>query len=142
MDGRWETFDHTADLGLSVEAPTPEALYALAARAVLAQVAEVAEPDAAPEEERAEVRIEGEDAADLLVEWLNRALLEAELASAVWTRVTIDRLGPRTLAARLAGPRRDRARMVFLREVKAVSHHGLELDLTPGRCRCRFVIDL
>ena len=139
MDERWSTFDHTADLGLQVEAPTPARLFARAALAVLAQVAECADAD---EDVSLETSAEGEDAADLLVNWLNRALTEAELAGAIWTRVEIDALDGRTLSARLAGPRRDRARMTFLREVKAVSHHGLELDLRPGRCRCRFVIDL
>ena len=43
----------------------------------------------------------------------------------------------RALAGLLAGPRLDPTRQVFLREVKAVSHHDLDLDLTPGRCRCR-----
>ena len=139
MDERWSTFDHTADLGIEVQAPTPSRLFACAALAVLAQVAACAD---AVEDVTREVRADGEDAADLLVNWLNGALLEAELAGAIWTRVEIDALDGRALVARLAGPRRDRRRMTFLREVKAVSHHGLELDMKPGRCRCRFVVDL
>jgi SHS2 domain-containing protein len=139
VDERWSTFDHTADLGLDVEAPTPARLFACAALAVMAQVAECPEPR---EDVVVAAEARGADAADLLVNWLNRALLEAELAGTVWTRVEIDRLDGRTLAARLAGPRRDRTRMVFLREVKAIAHHGLELELRPGRCRARFVVDL
>ncbi len=139
MPERWSTFDHTADLGLDVEAATPARLYAVAALAVLAQVAECGD---AIEDESRLVRAEGEDAAGLLVDWLNAALLEAELANAVWTRCEIVRFDGRTLEASLHGPRRDRTRMTFLREVKAVAHHGLELALTPGDCRCRIVLDL
>ena len=139
MEERWRTFDHTADLGLEEEAGTPARLFACAALAVLAQVAECERP---VEEVTRELTAEGGDAAALLVDWLNRALVAAELAAAVWTRVEIGRFDGRTLTARLWGPRRDRTRMTYLREVKAVSHHGLELELSPGRCRCRIVLDL
>ena len=47
-----------------------------------------------------------------------------------------------SLKGSLVGPRRDRERHVFLREVKAVSHHALELDPTPGTCRCRLILDI
>ncbi len=139
MDERWSTFDHTADLGLEVEAGKPARLFACAALAVMAQLAECRD---AIEDVSREARAEGEDAEELFVNWLNRVLLEAELADAVWTRVDVERMDGRSLSARLAGPRRDPARMTYLREVKAVSHHGLELELRPGRCRARFVLDL
>jgi SHS2 domain-containing protein len=140
MDEGWRLFDHTADLGLEVWAPTPERLFAVAAVAMLAQVAQC---DAAGGEEvSADIAVAGEDAADLLVEWLSRALLAAELERAVWTHAEMERLDSREAVGRLRGPRRDRARMTYLREVKAVSHHALELTLAPGTCRCRVVLDL
>ncbi|OGF18192.1 MAG: hypothetical protein A2W00_09980 [Candidatus Eisenbacteria bacterium RBG_16_71_46] len=133
------TFDHTGDLGLEVWADTPERLYARAAEAVLAQTAEVGDD---PPAERARIAIEGDDPADLLVAWLNRALLEAELRRAVWNRARVTALGPREVRGVLEGPRLDPRRHVLLREVKAVSYHDLELALEPGACRCRLVLDL
>ena len=53
-------------------------------------------------------------------------------------RVTL--IDGRRLTAEFSGPRRDPRRQTFLREIKAVSHHALELDLTPGRCRWRRAI--
>jgi SHS2 domain-containing protein len=141
MTEGFQTFDHTGDLGLEVRAATPDRLFALAAEALLAQVARPRAPGAAPEVE-AEVALAGDDDRDLFVHWLNTALLEAELRHAVWTRVEVLERTATSLRARLAGPRLDRARMETLREVKAVSHHFLELDLTPGACRCRLVLDL
>jgi SHS2 domain-containing protein len=133
------TFDHTGDLGLEVWAPGAARLYALAAEVLMALVADA--HGAAPELER-EVRITADDAADLLVHWLNTVLLESELAKAVWTLAEVRVLTPTTLEATLRGVRRDPARLTFLREVKAVSHHALELDLTEPACRCRLVLDL
>jgi SHS2 domain-containing protein len=135
----FRTFDHTGDLGLEVWADTPERLYALAAEALLAQVVE-----AAPGSSDVSVGLdlEGQDPGDLLVHWLNSALLEAELRRAVWTRAEVRSLSGRAIAGTLSGPRRDPRRQVFLREVKAVSHHFLALDLAPGRCRCRVILDI
>ena len=135
----YRTFAHTGDLGLEVWADTPERLHALAAVALLAQVIE-ARDDPRGVERR--VVLEGDDAEDLFVHWLSTALLEAELLGAVWTDAEVRALTDRRIEATLLGPRRDRGRQVYLREVKAVSRHALELDLAPGHCRCRVVLDL
>jgi len=133
------TFDHTGDIGLEVWAPGAARLYALAAEALMALVAEAGR--AAPEVER-EVRLTGDDPVDLLVHWLNTVLLESELARAVWTRAEVRVLMPTALEATLRGSRLDPARQVFLREIKAVSQHALFLDLEGTPCRCRLVLDV
>jgi SHS2 domain-containing protein len=135
----FRTFDHTGDLGLEVWAETPRRLYALAAEALLAQIAEAG---AGAPEVRVELDLEGDDPGDLLVHWLNSALLESELGQAVWTRAEVRSLSDHAISGALTGPRRDPHRQVFLREVKAVSHHFLGLDLEPGRCRCRLILDI
>jgi SHS2 domain-containing protein len=133
------TFDHTGDLGLEVWAPTPERLYGLAAEALGALLVDAR--DAAPVRER-RLALAGDDATDLLIHWLNTVLLESELAGAVWTRAEVTRLTATMLEATLRGVPRDPARQVFLREVKAVSHHGLVLALAPGAFRCRVILDI
>ncbi len=138
-DEGFRTFDHTGDLGLEVWARTPERLHGLAAEALGTLLVDArGEP---PTRQRA-LALEGDDPADLLVHWLNSVLLESELANAVWTRAEVTRLTPAALEATLRGVPRDPARQVFLREVKAVSHHGLELRLDPGACRCRLILDV
>ena len=139
MSEGFRTFDHTGDLGLEVWAESPRRLYALAAEALLAQVVEAA---SGRDEVRVDLTLEGQDPKDLLVHWLNSALLESELRQAVWTRSDVDSLTDRTLSGSLQGPRRDSRVQAFLREVKAVSHHDLALDLTPGHCRCRVILDI
>ena len=139
MDEGFRTFDHTGDLGLEVWAATPERLYAQAALGVIAQVAESREHSA---EVTVDLDLGAADPAELLVDLCNAALLESEVRAAIWTAARVSRPAPGRLAVRLEGPGRDPGRQVFLREIKAVSHHGLELDLTPGRCRCRLVLDV
>ena len=105
----------------------------------MAQIAAVPEPSSAVSRD---LRLEGSDPADLIVHWLNSVLLEAERCRAVWTVARVTLLDGNRMEARLEGPRLDPARHVLLREVKAVSHDDLELDLVPPRCRCRLVLDI
>lgn len=139
MEEGFRTFDHTGDLGLEVWAPSAERLYARAALGVLAQVAEAGDH---PHEVEVRLELAAADPRDLLVDLCNAALLEADVRRAVWTDAQVTVPEPGRLEAKLSGPRRDPRRQVFLREIKAVSHHDLELDLTPGRCRCRLVLDV
>ncbi len=135
----FRTFDHTGDLGLEVWAPEPRRLFALAAEALggLLVDARGETPSLARR-----LALEGDDHADLLVHWLNTVLLESELARVAWTRAEVERLTATALEATLRGVPRDPVRHVFLREVKAVSHHDLALSLEPGACRCRLVLDI
>ena len=139
MDEGARTFDHTGDVGLEVWAPAAGRLYGLAAEALMALVVDAR--GAAPSLTR-RLRLTGDDPADLLVHWLNTVLLESELARTVWTRVEVGRLTPTSLEATLHGSPLDPARQTFLREIKAVSHHGLLLELTGPVCRCRLVLDV
>lgn len=120
-------------------AETPERLHELAAEALIAQVTL---GDLGPIDARLDVSLDGDDPEDLFVHWLNTVLLQAELERAVWTRVTLEALARDSLTATLEGQRLDLARHERLREVKAVSHHELALDLAPGACRCRVILDI
>jgi SHS2 domain-containing protein len=135
----FRNFDHTGDLGLEVWAETPERLFGLAAEALSAQIA-VALPG--PADVHQALKLEGDEPSELLVHWLNTVLLESETRRALWTRAHVRSLGPRSIEAALEGQTLDPRRQVTLREVKAVSHHGLELDLDGRPCRCRLVLDL
>jgi SHS2 domain-containing protein len=139
MGAEWRTFDHTGDLGLEVWADTKEELFEGAAVALSAQIARA---DAGPVEIRHALELEGDDPADLLVHWLNTSLLEAEIRRAVWTEARVSALTDTTISATLGGPRRDPSRQEFLREIKAVSHHHLALELASYPCRCRLILDL
>ena len=139
MDEGHRTFDHTGDLGLEVWAESPERLHGRAAEALMAQIAE---GTAGATDVRRTLELEGDDPEDLFVHWLNTVLLEGELNRAIWIRAVVHRLTSTGLAATLEGQRLDPSRQVFLREIKAVSHHHLQLDLDSQPCRCRMVLDL
>jgi SHS2 domain-containing protein len=68
----YETFDHTADLGLRIRAADVDTLFAEAARALFATVVE--NLDAVAPVQRLEVNIPGGDREYLLFDWLKELL--------------------------------------------------------------------
>src|SRR5437870_86149 len=99
MDEGFTTFDHTGDLGLEVWAQSPERLHALAVEALFAQIVEIRGDRESPDASRVRVRLDlvADDPHDLLVHWLNRALLHGEIERAAWVCARIDALTLRTL---------------------------------------------
>src|SRR5262245_48517965 len=69
--GMYETFDHTADLGLGIRAPDLDTLFAEAAEALFSVVVE--DLATVRPEQPVDVRLEGRDREYLLFDWL-RAL--------------------------------------------------------------------
>lgn len=138
MPGRYSAFPHTGDVGLEIRADSPGELFATAGRALTEQMAR---PVPGPEMVRERLELDADGWEDLFVHWLNTLLLRSELAQAWWTGFEIEALSPVRLVAAISGPRRG-PQHERMREVKAVSFHDLKLELAPGGCMARVVIDL
>ena len=128
---RW--VEHTAELGLELEAGSDEQLFADA----LAAFAELVEGGARGEPARHRVELEGRTRADLLVAWLEELLFLADAEAFVPERVEELELGERTLRAAVAG-RAGSPRPL----VKAVTYHDLQFESEGGRRRAYVVLDV
>ena len=140
--GRWETFDHTADVGIRVTGTDLDDLFRTAAEAVFDYIV-VNRADVRPILHEA-VRIASDDTGDLLVTWLNELIFLSEtrhlLFSVFEPHVSADRL---SLFARVAGEPIDRGRHELDHEVKAVTRHGVELRALPaGVWEAEFILDI
>jgi len=157
----WQVFDHTADLGLRVEAPTREALFEEAGRALAALIVE--DPDATVrEQERLDVELSAAEPADLLFDWLHALLVAFELRHLLLVRFTVeldDRatrepgeaparaeldgpVGALRLRASAWGERVDPARHRLVREVKAITYHGLWLRPQGAGWAAEAIVDV
>jgi SHS2 domain-containing protein len=135
----YRVFDHTADLGVEVTAASPEELYAGAAMALFDQMVD---PSTVRAGTSREIAVQGEDAADLLVNFL-RDLLDAYngdgfLVKACLVR-EIDACGIR---ASLSGERFDPARHRIEQEIKAVTYHQASVERTEEGWKARVVFDV
>jgi protein archease len=138
-----ETFfreiEHTADIGIELEADTAAELFR---RAGLALFSLMVSPEGVePREEREEiVRAEGWE--DLLHDWLSRLLHCFLLDGFIAARITIDELDSTHMRARLAGEKLDYDRHNFETEIKAVTYHQLSLICENGRWQARVIFDV
>lgn len=131
------TFEHTADIGLAVEAETLDAAFSEAALALVEVITGGALP---PAKQQRAFTVEAESPEQLLVRFLSRLLVEFDgdgfLPGAA--EVTLAR---GRLAATLHGAVWDAKRDGYGVEVKAISYHDLRVVPVPP-ARLRVILDL
>lgn len=135
----YETFEHTADLGLRVRAPELEQLFVEAARGLLNVL--VANPaDVRPVQER-RVIVEGSAADYLLFDWLTELLYLFDTEQLLLSEfdVTLDSDG---LKAVCRGEPIDRGRHDMDHEVKAITYHGLTVQQTDQGWLAELIVDI
>jgi SHS2 domain-containing protein len=135
----YRLFDHTADLGIEVLGGTIEELYAGAALALFDLLTDT---EAVRVTQVRTIAIEGDDPADLLVNFLRELL-------SVWTgegflgrECTIREVTPRRLTALLGGEPFDPARHRIKKEIKAVTYHQPSVRRTAETWVGRVVFDV
>ena len=135
-------FDHTADIGLELSAPTLSALFeeaALALGAVLSRSGRV-EP-----RRRVSVSLTAPSIEQLLVDWLAELLgrFDVELWVTGAVEVTVDRGdGCCSLQALVAGEPLDRCRHPDALPVKGITYHRLNVQQTGDGWRATVVLDV
>ena len=130
----YRLIDHTADLGLQVEAATLPGLFTEAAYALLA----VMGARASGTGEVHELALEGLDPEDLLVRWLQEILFLAVDRGLRVERIIIDELTKVSLKARVEGRA---CGGELLTEIKAVTYHDLAIERRGERYRATFICD-
>jgi SHS2 domain-containing protein len=126
--------EHTAELGLEIEAASLEGLLEEAARAF----AELVAPDSTGTPVRYSVELGPVDEQTLLADWLNELLFLAETRGFVPRALESCKRTPDRLVAELSGFE-DAPRPL----VKAVTYNELELEQSPaGVWRGRVILDV
>lgn len=135
----YEVFEHTADLGIRVSAPTLDLLLADAARAVTAVIA----GDAAQVEPRQEdlFHVSGTDPVWLLADWVAAVLAAFEIRRMLYRDFVVT-IVPTGLEARARGEVYDPGRHTLAHEVKAVTQHLLDVRHTARGWQATFVVDI
>ena len=143
MAGHCETFDHTADVGLSAWGDSPAELLAALAGGLADVICDRSQVRTAAVRT---LRVEAQDIEALAVDFLSELLyifavdrfLPAEAS------VTVQDPGENGIAltAELAGETYDPSRHEIKTEVKAVTYHQLKVAPESGRWVGRVILDL
>lgn len=143
MAGHCETFDHTADVGLSAWADNPAELLAALAGGLADVICDRSR--VRPAEVRT-IHVEAPDMEFLAVDFLSRLLyiFDAEHFMQAQATLTVQDRGENgiSLTAELAGETYDPSRHEIRTEVKAVTYHQLKVAREGGRWVGRVILDL
>jgi protein archease len=135
----FETFDHTADLGLRIRAATLDELFAEAGRALFATLVE--DPGSVRPQQRVEIELEGADREYLLFDWLKALLYHFDAEHWLFSRFDV-RMSATGLRAEAWGEKLDWDRHVLSHEVKAITYHGLKVEPASGGWQAEVIVDI
>ncbi|SEM09045.1 SHS2 domain-containing protein [Syntrophus gentianae] len=139
MSASWQLLDHTADLGMDVEASSLEELFACAGKAIFELMAEL---DAVEIRVSRDLVVEGTDLADLWVNFLREALYLWSGEGQLMKEVKIRQISDTALEATLSGEAYDSHRHVLNMEIKAATYHQAEVVRTPKGWKGRVIFDV
>jgi SHS2 domain-containing protein len=131
--------EHTADLGIEVEA---DSLGELFRRAGLALFSLMVSLDGVEVREEREETVQAEGWEDLLHDWLSRLLSRFLQDGFIVAAITVVDIDSTHVHARLAGEKLDYERHNFETEIKAVTYHQLSVTCEDGRWRARVIFDV
>jgi len=137
---RFRVLDHTADVGIQAFG---ESLCEAFENAALGMFNIITDPSRVSAQKDFEVTVEGTDLKDLLHEWLAQLLILSQVQNMLFSSFKVDLrdIGGRvSLTGRVMGEQADPARHVYKTEIKAVTHHMLEVRKDPPMVKVLFDI--
>jgi SHS2 domain-containing protein len=135
----FETFEHTADIGLLARGRTLAEVFANAADG-LADL--TVDREGLSDTIQMQVNVSATDPEGLLVAWLNELLYLLDTQRFVPRRTEITSLDGGSLTAQLSGDTIDPARHAVRRMIKAATYHGLSVRQVDGGWEARVILDL
>jgi len=135
----YETFEHTADLGLRVRAPDLDRLFAEAAQALFAAI--VDDLETVRPTQKIDVSLHGDDLGYLLFDWLNELLYRFDTEHLLFGKFDV-RMENQNLHGSAWGEPLDPARHSLAHEVKAITYHGLKVEKEKDGWLAEVIVDI
>jgi SHS2 domain-containing protein len=135
----YDTFEHTADLGLRVTAADLPTLFAEAGTGLASMI--VANLDVVRLVEQQTIDLQGTERDYLVFDWLSELLYLYETQHLVLRAFEVQ-LTDSGLSAVARGEKLDPDRHVLDHEVKAITYHQLKLEQTNGGWLLEVIVDI
>lgn len=134
-----ELIDHTADIGVRVQAPSPAEAFCAVAEAMFDFMVE---RDAVAPAETWQMRVEAEGWEDLVVTWLEELLYGFESQGLIPRTCHVQELDSSHVLAELAGEHLDPHRHETKLQIKAVTYHQLRAEETGEGFVIQVIFDI
>jgi SHS2 domain-containing protein len=135
----YETFDHTADVGLRIRADTLDRLFADAAKGLFSLL--VANLDDVQPVEETTYALGPDDYDLLLFDWLAELLYTFETRKLLLSQFDVH-AGTDGLRATARGEPIDPTRHVMAHEIKAITYHELKVERTDDCWLAEVIVDI
>jgi len=136
---KYESIDHTADLGIKIRGTSLEQLFENAAYAMFDIMAELDKVNA---KQFLEIEIQGEGMEELLIDWLRNLLYKFNGEEYLLKDFVVKEISEKNLRAKVGGEKLDLSRHSLKREIKAVTYHELEVKRTPEGWEAQVIFDI
>ena len=138
----FETFEHTADIGVRGTADTKEKAFSETAKAMLSVMVDSAKVE---EKGRFDIQVKADSLENLLIEFLNEILFIMDFKEAVMKTVKVkeikERAGEFYLTATGFGEKK-KEEHEFMTEVKAATYSQLEVREENGKWIAQCIVDV
>ena len=135
----YRVFEHTADIGIEVDAPDKHGLFVRSAMAMFDMLVGL---DSITGLETRHVSVTGDDPAELLVAWLNELLYVYSVEKMVFSGFSEIALGDNTFSAVALGEPFDPVKHSADLEIKAATYHDLSIRCDEGAWKARIIFDI
>jgi SHS2 domain-containing protein len=135
----YDFINHTADLGIVVRGPHAEGLFTNAARAMTELMVE---GDLGEKRSIREIFLDAEDYPDLMVRWLGEVLYLFDGEKLITDTIAFKALSATRLEALLSMAAFRPERHRILREIKAVTYHGISVERKDDLWEARVIFDI
>ena len=135
----YETFAHTADLGLRVRADSREALFAEAARGLFSML--VLNLDEVQPKQECRIELAADDVEYQLFDWLTEVLYRFDCERLLLSAFDVQFTDGALLGV-CRGEPLDPARHDMDHEVKAITYHDLTINESDGQWHAEVIVDI
>jgi SHS2 domain-containing protein len=135
----YETFEHTADLGLRARAADLDTLFAETALALFTAIVE--DPYGIEEKVRIDMELAEDDREFLLFDWLKTLLYQMETEQLLFRRFEVHVRDDGLLGSAWGEPF-DPDRHHYAHEVKAITYHGLRVEKVGDLWEAEVIVDI
>ena len=135
----YKLLDHTADLGIRIQAESLEVLWKHSARVLMHLLLKGKSSEKATP---LRITLSGSDLEDLLVRWLGEILYLFEGKGLVTKETKIDFLSEFALKATVYTIPFDKEKFDIIREIKAVTYHQTKIIRTGKTWEAQVIFDL
>ena len=135
----YELIDHTADIGIRVNEPSIKDLFQTAAHAMYDQVTDRSKLKGMYIKE---IHVKGMDRPDLLINWLRELLWCWTIDSQLVKQIKITEMYDDQIRANFFYDEFDPVQHEILKDVKAVTYHGISVDETDTGWEATIIFDV